>query len=82
MNLDFYSDTLESDISLLISVNYETSISGGGDVDEDEFTQVWFEASDVSILNTNLNNKVSIEFFSEFEDYENIIADKIETDLN
>ena len=82
MNIDFYSDTLESDIALLISVDYEVTISGGGASDEGEFRQAWFDSSDVSILNTKLDNRIALEFFNEFEDYVDVIGDKIESDLN
>ena len=88
MNIDFYSDVLEDDIVLELSVNYdlveEGSVSSDGmygrEVDE-VCVSAQFLDSDVTILN-DVRHAVRVEFFDKFDDYEEEIKEAIEEEIN
>ena len=80
--IEHYSEILENDITINLSINYEVSNTGNGDVDEDEYLQAQFLSSDVTILNTDLDDSVAKEFFTNFENYEDDLREEIENNLN
>ena len=80
--IEHYSEILENDITINLSINYEVSNTGNGDVDEDEYLQAQFLSSDVTILNTDLDDSVAKEFFTNFENYEDDLREEIENNWN
>jgi hypothetical protein len=88
--IEFYSDILEDDVVLQLEVNYETvdevlvtgEMYGGGEPMEEPYSSVQFIKGDVKVLNNDLDNATILEFFNQFEDYQDEIRQSIEDQLN
>ena len=89
IQIEFYSDILEDDIILDLSVNYEVNeetefLNSGKHGEEQEVLiglSAQFLPSDVSIL-TDISFGVRVEFFDKFENSKEEIISLIEEEIN
>jgi len=89
ITIDFYSEILENDVSLLLNVKYELVLEGSvssdgmyGKETDEVYDSVQFSSKDVNILNTRISYNVSKEFYDQFDSYEDDIKEAIENEIN
>ena len=90
-NIEFYSEVLEDDIVLPVSVNYEVVDASyydgtrggrfGSTPVEIDYKGAGFVSSDITVLK-EVSNEIKEEVINSFDDYEDTLREEIENNLN